>query len=904
MRALRPVACIALFLALVRPSALAQRGQDAGLVGTVRDTSGAVIAGGVVRVTSAQLLGGSQQTKADEKGVYRFLILPPGEYEIVAERTGFELAGRYALDLPPGATLTVDVVLRVANVVEDVFVQQPSPIVDVRTSSGQVLIERNLIENLPLGRAVSEAVNLAPGVIRDVAFGGSLKANPLSIDGTSGNEPGWGTPTVLGPNVNWIEELQIVGVGADARYGEYTGALENAITRSGSNAFSGLVDFWTTRPSWTANNRGRLSPQLQQRFRPLEILTRWDSDFQLGGPALRDRLWFFSGGEIYRNANRPASFTGVTRSPDEPKVDSAERKIISKITAALTPAVRAEGFYARSVQHTTGTNAGPFVQPEALGVLDRPETMWNARLLWTARHDTFVEIRHGGHTMIQHTGPPEEQRAGPPGHYDQLTGVYSVNGFAFRDLLSRPIATAANVTYFAGTGTRTHEVRAGFEYEHARLNDATHTIGGVQYYDFDGKPDTAYFGGDSTYRPSHNRRTLYLQDAWTPTDRITLNVGVRAGFYAGGVPTHEHAFSAHSLSPRLGIAWDVTGDHRTAVRGHYGRYHDEMVTSFYDFLDPLSQEPTIIAQAVNGTFVPVSQVGSTVGASIDPNIRFSYVEEYFGAIEHQLPRGIVGRVQVISRDFDNSIGFIDPAAVWTPEQRTDPGPDGRVGTADDAGNFTVYLNLDPTRSALLLTNPPAYRRYRAVQLMAMKRRARNLDFQLSYTWSRTVGNYNNGFSSNAANADLSINSVFVNPNRAQNAEGRTLEDCTHELKALWTYRVDVWGGVNVSGVARFQSGRPWARAIGGLPPQAKLLSVFVEPRATRQMPALNRIDLRIDKTFGRVRAAGRIGMFADVFNVVNQGVPLNVNSTSGPNFGLPTNWIEPRSLRAGVRLMF
>src|SRR5262249_27043788 len=161
-----------------------------------------------------------------------------GQYEIVAERRGFALAGRYAVDLPPGATLTVDVVLRVANVVEDVFVQQPSPIVDVRTSSGQVLIERNLIENLPLGRAVSEAVNLAAGVIRDVAFGGSLKANPLSIDSTSGNEPGWGTPTVLGPNVNWIEELQIVGVGADARYGEYTGALENAITRSGSNAFS------------------------------------------------------------------------------------------------------------------------------------------------------------------------------------------------------------------------------------------------------------------------------------------------------------------------------------------------------------------------------------------------------------------------------------------------------------------------------------------------------------------------------------------------------------------------------------------------------------------------------------------------------------------------------------------
>jgi hypothetical protein len=71
-----------------------------------------------------------------------------------------------------------------------------------------------------------------------------------------------------------------------------------------------------------------------------------------------------------------------------------------------------------------------------------------------------------------------------------------------------------------------------------------------------------------------------------------------------------------------------------------------MVTSFYDFLDPLSQEPTIIAQAVNGTFVPVSQVGSTVGASIDPNIKLSYVEELSARLSISY-RGIVGRVQAV-----------------------------------------------------------------------------------------------------------------------------------------------------------------------------------------------------------------------------------------------------------------
>ena len=176
--------------------------------------------------------------------------------------------------------------------------------------------------------------------------------------------------------------------------------------------------------------------------------------------------------------------------------------------------------------------------------------------------------------------------------------------------------------------------------------------------------------------------------------------------------------------------------------------------------------------------------------------------------------------------------------------------------------------------------------------------------RISYTWSRTVGNYNNSFSSNAGTADLSYNGNFVNPNRALNAEGRTPQDFGHELKGLWTYRLPVWGGLNVSGVYLHQSGRFWARAINtGSVPEVHLVSVLVEPRATRQMPDVHRVDLRLEKTF-RLRKAETIGVFADVFNAGNQGVPLGMNNVSGPNFGVPNNWIEPRSLRAGVRLMF
>ena len=217
----------------------------------------------------------------------------------------------------------------------------------------------------------------------------------------------------------------------------------------------------------------------------------------------------------------------------------------------------------------------------------------------------------------------------------------------------------------------------------------------------------------------------------------------------------------------------------------------------------------------------------------------------------------------------------------------------------------MFYDQDSSRSAPLLTNPTgAYRRYRGLQLIGSKRYAKTTGFQASYTWSRTVGSYNNGALSNAANNDLGINGVFVNPNKALNAEGRTLQDFTHEVKILGTYRLSPWGGLNVSGVYRYHSGRPWARSASGFGPQTLGAKIYMEPWGTRELPAVNTLDLRLEKTWRPSQKLGTLGVFTDVFNVSNQGVALRNADLSGPNFGVPLEWLEPRTLRAGVRLMF
>jgi hypothetical protein len=646
-----------------------------------------------------------------------------------------------------------------------------------------------------------------------------------------------------------------------------------------------------------------LGEDLRDRFKPVEVLQRWDANAQVGGPVMKRKVWFFAGAEHFRDAYRPVSFSGAPRRAGEPSVTTTDRKYIAKLTSALRNGVRAEGFVARTSSEEFGLNASPLVSPEALGVGETTGSLWSARLLWQLGNRGAIEARHGGTVTSMYVGPEDGMQGGPPARFDQVTGAWSGNYPSHSTARYQPVRTAAVVTYWAGQA-RPHELRSGVEHEHASLYSRHGLVGGRLFLDADGQPSTVTIASDATYRPKQNRWTWFGQDSWSAAERLTLNIGARVGAYRGGVPTNEQAFSAVTVSPRIGAALVVNSRHQTVARAHYGRYHDHPATSFYDFLDPLSDAPTIVAQVVGPEeFVEIARTLSGVDARIDPELDFPFAQEMLVGVESALPRGFTAKAQVILRDFEDTVGFVDRGSQWAPTERRDPGPDGRVGTSDDGELIMVFVNDGRRPPSLELTNPEAaYRRYRAVQFVATKRHADQLNVQASYTWSRTVGSYNNLFASNAAGGDLGTNGSFTDPNRLINTAGRTPQDFTHDLKVLATHHLHLLGGFNVSGVYRFQSGRTWARS-ARFPPQILSL-VFVEPRATRQLPAVHTLDIRVEKTWRPGGARVTVGWFAEIFNVGNQGVALRVNNASGPNLGLPTQWSEPRVVRAGARVMF
>jgi hypothetical protein len=895
--------CAAL-LASAHVVAAGQQGQSSSLTGVVTDASGAVLAGVSVVVSSPQLVGGPRETHTGDDGRYRVAWLLPGTYEVRVTRSGFTTVLRKGVDLRPGLGLTIDLQLDLSPIAETLAVVAASPTIDVHSSASPTIISRQLLEHLPLDRRVIDYVNLAPGVTGNTAFGGSNHANPMSIDGTDGNEPGWGIPAAT-PSAYWLDAIQVVAVGAGAEYGEFTGARINAITRSGGNRFSGLTEYWTTRSNWTGNNRGSLAPALAQQFRPLEVLDQWEAIGQVGGPIRRDRLWFFGGVDYFRYARRSAAFASLPRTPDEPHTLTREPKVLLKLTAAPTRISRLEGFFARDDSIGTNSNAGPLVRPEALASFKTPSRTGNLRLTWSVASQTVVEARYGLFSQHSVSGPTApNSRTGPPGHIDEVTGVSSVNQINFRDAEIDTHGLAATVTHYRRDHWNAdHAITGGFEYEWAAATFATGWSGGAHYRDRTGQPSRLISWAGATFRTSQSRTTAWLQDTWRVTPPLTIDAGARVTFYDGAVPVEGiTGYRNHSFSPRLGMAWDVESSHRTVVRAHYGRYHDPIVTSFYDFLDPLSQQPFIELRADgSGSFVEVGRAAPAAHHSIDARAKHPFAEEYLAGVERELGHRFTVRGQYLRRHFKQSLGFTDSGSTWTPVTAIDPGEDGLVGTADDGGPLTVYHNLGLTPAVLELTNPAgAYRNHDAVQIIAHRRGA-DMELEASYTWARTRGSFNNEFTSNAANNDMSLNGNFVNPNRGL-FPGRTTQDVTHAAKVLGTYALPLWGGLRISAVYRFNGGRPWAR-FASMGFATRLGAMRVEPTGSRQLPAPNNLDLRLEKTF-RAGSSTGIGLFLTAFNVTNQGIPLAVDSMSGSRFGVPIAWVEPRRVRAGLRLTF
>lgn len=867
------------------------------LRGTVRDATGAVVANAAVVVASPWLIGGPRSVSAGSDGQWRASALPPGDYSVKIEVPGFEAALRDRMHVVAGSTLIVDVELAIAPLIERTLIEQSRPVVDVTSAAVTFQLGEKLLRGLPTSRTFSNLINLFPGVAGDQAFGGSKLSNGLFIDGVDTTESSEQNPW-LRFNQNWLQEVQVVGLGAEAEYGLSTGVTAYGRVRSGTNRYAGLSEIWATPAAWVATNTQALSQALQRQFASSRIDSYWNANSQVGGPLRIDRVWFFTGIDHTTNDGAPAGYNGTDSQQED------DTRAIGKLTWNAWPSARIDGFLQGGRRFIQNRGLRAEVPVEVATEYRQPQVSGNVRVVQSVGRSLLIDAQYAGYFSPETVEPqPPGSKDGPPSHYDQLSGNYSVNAQMYSSENRWRQTMAISGTWYPVDGSR-HEARFGLQFERAREETTGGFPGGQAYFDRGSTPDFVLIADESVRRGDSARLTLYLQDRLQLGSRLTLSPGLRIDRFHRSTAEPGDELATNPVSPRLGVAWDVTSSHRTVVRAQVGRYTDPAFAQPVLLTDNAHTPVQITARVIAPNVFEEIGRNDFRGRSVDPDMRHSYVDQFVGGVEHQLVGGLTLLGHYIHREFRSFAAFATENVSWLPVERRDPGPDGVQGTVDDGATFTVYSRVATGPVSSVYTNlDNAWRQYRGAQLVVRTTTAGTLQLQASYTRSQTRGTVTTGLH---ANAGVRF-SLANNPNRLINGDSVTGFDPSNEIKVLSVWNPQQLGGFVVSGVYRYLTGGAWGRTFvaTGLPQGSE--SIRAEPRGTRRLPAINQLDLHVEKTVGLRGLV--LGGYADIFNVWNQGVPDSewpdaVNSNSGPNLGVPFIWRQPRQVRIGLRLTF
>src|SRR6185295_10975170 len=275
------------------------------IVGTVTDESGAVLPGVTATLQGANVAG-QPTTVTGSDGAYRFPSVPPGEYSVSFTLQGFSTVRREKIPVPLGGTVEINAQLKVSTLQETITVTGEAPVVNAASTQIATNLNRAWVENAPQRRftffdLINQAAGVSPATStssRSQAFGSSTNDNSYQLDGTDFTAPSTGAAWPW-PNTDAIEEVQVLQLGASAEYGNVQGAVFNVVTRQGSNAFHGDGNFYFMNSGLT----GRNTTEAQDDGLPYHRAEFKDTTWQIGGPAKRDKLWFFGSFQYQKDAD-------------------------------------------------------------------------------------------------------------------------------------------------------------------------------------------------------------------------------------------------------------------------------------------------------------------------------------------------------------------------------------------------------------------------------------------------------------------------------------------------------------------------------------------------------------------------------------------------------------------------
>ncbi|MCX6578295.1 MAG: carboxypeptidase regulatory-like domain-containing protein, partial [Candidatus Aminicenantes bacterium] len=294
--------------------AFAQTTQTGNVVGRVLSPEGEGLPGVSVTITSPAMIIPSLSTVTGERGGFRFMALAPGDYQVTFELSGMKTVIRKGLKVEVARTTSIDITMEMKSLEENITVIGQSPTIDKQRTTRPANLDKMFLQSIPAQRQLGTYVNMAPGVTNDSAYGGSTMDNSYLLDGVNLVDAATGTQSVnFGLDI--MEEISIVAGGLPAEYGSVRGAMINVVTKSGGNKFSGSGSFYFNQEKLKSVNTHGTPLAGSKSGNKIEI----EPVFTLGGPLIKDKLWFFMNGSFVQTEAFVAGYpAGVAPGKEKP----------------------------------------------------------------------------------------------------------------------------------------------------------------------------------------------------------------------------------------------------------------------------------------------------------------------------------------------------------------------------------------------------------------------------------------------------------------------------------------------------------------------------------------------------------------------------------------------------------
>jgi len=933
------------------------------MAGEVFDNDGRVMPGVTIQISSDKLIGGPQIAIADDQGRFVFNLLPVGIYTVEATLVGFKpSSGEVQVTLDRTAQIIFHMVPEQFG--GEIEVSAQVPVVDTAQVNTSVTFDQDYLQHAAVGSANRDYLDMmgqAAGVAgtgNASVFGSSTSDNSFLIDGLNTTDPVTGT---FGTNFNYdaIQEMNFQTGGFEAEFGQATGGIVNLVTKSGGNEFSGSFDVRYRNQNMTENGDHYNRDEQQSLYQSLSAT--------LGGPILRDKLWFFASLEKVdterqnQGAQFPRVYDGVN--------------YIGKLTWQIADSHRAVLKYTGAPADIFGLNSSQFVEQSARDVQEQGSSIWQAELNSVLSESVLLNAAVGlfANNINRIADDGDSVRSG---HRLEQTNVQTIDyynyGFSsfnerYRDELR------LNTTIFVDEAVGSHEIKVGAEYSDMKfdhnffyngdgfIRDVTDgsVPGGYQFQDINGD---GFFNSYVTIEePLHNARnpvtstgdilTAFAQDAWRPHPNITVKPGIRWDNVKMRNEGGDQIADMDRWQPRLGAAWDIAGNSKYVLRVSGGRFMDPTALSIADFATGVTGDLTEIHRDYN---IMEFYCNATRGALCDPDLfpasfgdpiywtnaegieyvlfdnrgqpqiiepaqtldqagvghlETPYADEFIIAFETQIARETSLELTYVNKKTKDIIEDTCSNNTWA-------WGDGDVPNLDDTSTWTTLADC----SFFMITNFSQFQRqYEAVILQAETRRDR-LHLLGSYTYSTSEGNTANGALQSYATllADAYPVDFF-------NRQGYLPDHRFHRVKVNgyylfphnWTASFD--GFFSSAGhqtvfatcpnLIQNMGDDPYLNEISAYcySGEGILLTgndIFISHRGEYETKSVWQLDLQGSKTWNLRKVD--LTIVGTVYNVFDRELDNTFNSElwAGNELGEPLTYRLPRRYEVGVRIEF